>query len=42
MKVGDILKEEIKDIPGLQYPLRVIINRNFTLKEHSFTIFFQI
>ena len=35
MKVGDILKEEIKDIPGLQYPLRVIINRNFRYSENE-------
>jgi hypothetical protein len=34
-KVGDILKEEIKDIPGLQYPFRVIINRNFRYSENE-------
>ena len=26
MKVGDILKKEVKDTPGLQYPYKVIIN----------------
>ena len=28
MKVGDILKSEIKDIPGLQSPYKIIINEN--------------
>ena len=28
MKVGDILKKEIKGIPGLQYPYKIIINDN--------------
>ena len=35
MKVGDILKEEIKDIPGLQYPFKVIINSNFRYSENE-------
>jgi hypothetical protein len=26
MKVGDILKKEVKDTPGLQYPYKIIIN----------------
>ena len=29
MKVGDILKEEIQDIPGLQYPCKIKINKNY-------------
>ena len=29
MKVGEILKEEIQDTPGLQYPYKIKINKNY-------------
>ena len=29
MKVGQILKEEIQDAPGLQYPCKIKINKNY-------------
>ena len=29
MKVGEILKEEIQDAPGLQYPCKIKINKNY-------------
>ena len=29
MKVGDILKEEVNNTPGLQYPCKIKINKNF-------------
>ena len=29
MKVGEILKEEIQDTPGLQYPFKIKINKNY-------------
>lgn len=29
MKVGDILKDEIQDVPGLHYPCKIKINKNY-------------
>ena len=29
MKVGEIVKEDIEDTPGLQYPFKVIKNKNY-------------
>ena len=35
MKVGDILKREIHDTPGLQYPLKIKLNQNFIYPEQQ-------
>ena len=35
MKVGDILKREIHDTPGLQYPCKIKINKNFIYPEQQ-------
>ena len=35
MKVGDILKREIHNTPGLQYPLKIEINQNFIYPEQQ-------
>ena len=34
MKVGDILKEEVKDIPGLQYPCKIMTNNRFIYSQN--------
>ena len=35
MKVGEILKSEIKDIPCLQYPYKVIVNEQFSYPQNK-------
>ena len=35
MKVGDILKKEIHNTPGLQYPYKIEINKNFIYPEQQ-------
>ena len=35
MKVGEILKSEIKDIPSLKYPYKVLINEQFSYPENK-------
>ena len=36
MKVGDILKKDVKNTPGLQYPYKRQINKNILIKEYFF------
>jgi hypothetical protein len=35
MKVGHILKDEVKDMPVLQYPLKIIINEKSCYSQHQ-------